>query len=219
MSLDHLRANVPCSFQPCREECFHAPRVSFSHRPHRPPSSSPRGCEQARQHHEARALPGRPSTDGRTPPERADHLCATRVEQGVYRDAKSRSPSRDMRSCTKRIRLPGDSSMNTGMEWAGNVKARATTSFLHTSRGRRRKPECVGDDGVRGAQRRGEQGGQVEVALAGGAYDAGEDLLGVGASVGGSGAGRSLRQPAGLLRYSPDDGSLLSRSGCRRRER
>ena len=38
-----------------------------------------------------------------------------------------------------------------------------------------------GDDGHGGAQHRGEQRRQVEVALSCGAYDAGEDLLGVGA--------------------------------------
>ena len=161
--------------------------------------------------------------------------------------------------CAERPRLPGDSSINTGMEWGGNVKARATTRFLwwcvafHAgcrrgctvaqpqqeaghevwasachfqsgpgtagkvcwlrraatvraplpqqraaeprggvgirparrfaaglrrastrsfrrgpSRGRRRKAEFVGDDGGGGAQHRGDQSGQVEVALAGG---------------------------------------------------
>ena len=51
-------------------------------------------------------------------------------------------------------------------------------------RGRRRKVESVGDDRVGGAQHRGEQRRQVEVSLACGAYDAGEDLLGVGALAG-----------------------------------
>ena len=32
--------------------------------------------------------------------------------------------------CADRLRLPGDSSINTGMECGGNVKARATTRFL-----------------------------------------------------------------------------------------
>ena len=43
------------------------------------------------------------------------------------------------------------------------------------------RPKYVEDDGLGGAQHRGEQRGQVDVALACGAYDAGEDLLGVGA--------------------------------------
>ena len=46
--------------------------------------------------------------------------------------------------------------------------------------GRWRKAEELGDDGLRGAQQRGDQRRQVEVALAGGAHDAGEHLLGVG---------------------------------------
>ena len=50
-----------------------------------------------------------------------------------------------------------------------------------SGRGRRRQAEYVGDDGLGSAQHRGEQRRQVDVALACGAYDAGEDLLGVGA--------------------------------------
>ena len=50
-----------------------------------------------------------------------------------------------------------------------------------SGRGGRRQAEYVGDDGLGGTQHRGEQRGQVDVALSCGAYDAGEDLLGVGA--------------------------------------
>ena len=46
------------------------------------------------------------------------------------------------------------------------------------------RPNTSGTMGSGGAQHRGEQGGQVEFALARGAYDAGEDLLGVGALAG-----------------------------------
>ena len=51
-------------------------------------------------------------------------------------------------------------------------------------RGRRRKVEELGDDGFGGAQHGGDQRRQVEVALTGGAHDAGQDLLGVGAVAG-----------------------------------
>ena len=50
--------------------------------------------------------------------------------------------------------------------------------------GRRRKAEELGDGGFRGAQQRGDQRRQVEAALAGGAHDAGEHLLGVGTVAG-----------------------------------
>ena len=50
--------------------------------------------------------------------------------------------------------------------------------------GGRRQGEGFGDDGVGGAQHRGEQGARVETALAGGAHDAGQDLLGVGPAPG-----------------------------------
>ena len=55
---------------------------------------------------------------------------------------------------------------------------------LPALRGRRRKAEELGDNGFGGAQHRGDQRRQVEAALAGGAHDAGEDLLGVGAVAG-----------------------------------
>ncbi len=45
---------------------------------------------------------------------------------------------------------------------------------------RRGKAEELGDGGFRGAQQRGDHRRQVEAALAGGAHDAGKDLLGVG---------------------------------------
>ena len=67
---------------------------------------------------------------------------------------------------------------------AGRGRASARALRCCRSRGRRRKAEYVGDDGVGGAQHRGEQCRQVEIALAGGAYNAGEDLLGVGALAG-----------------------------------
>ena len=51
-------------------------------------------------------------------------------------------------------------------------------------RGRRWKAEELGDDGFGGAQHRGDQRRQVEAALAGGAHNAGQDLLGVGAVAG-----------------------------------
>ena len=50
--------------------------------------------------------------------------------------------------------------------------------------GRRGEPEGVGDDGTGGAQHRGDQRRQIEVALAGGAHDAGQHLLAVGAVAG-----------------------------------
>ena len=50
--------------------------------------------------------------------------------------------------------------------------------------GRRQKAEDLGDGGFGGAQERGDQRRQVEAALAGGAHDAGKDLLGVGAVAG-----------------------------------
>ena len=50
--------------------------------------------------------------------------------------------------------------------------------------GRRRKAEQLGDGGFRGTQQRGDQRRQVEAALAGGAHDAGEHLLGVGTVAG-----------------------------------
>ena len=46
------------------------------------------------------------------------------------------------------------------------------------------EPEGVGDDGTGGAQHRGDQRRQIEVALAGGAHDAGQHLLAVGAVAG-----------------------------------
>ena len=46
------------------------------------------------------------------------------------------------------------------------------------------RPRSSGDNGFGGAQHRGDQRRQVEAALAGGAHDAGEDLLGVGAVAG-----------------------------------
>ena len=62
--------------------------------------------------------------------------------------------------------------------------SKAVVAAVRASRGRRREPQHLGDDGVGGAQHRGDQRGQVEVALAGGAYDAGQHLLGVGAVAG-----------------------------------
>ena len=56
--------------------------------------------------------------------------------------------------------------------------------MLLVSSGWRGKPESVGDDGAGGAQHRGDQRRQIEMALAGGAHDAGEHLLGVGAVAG-----------------------------------
>ena len=56
--------------------------------------------------------------------------------------------------------------------------------MLLVSSGWRGEPEIVGDDGVGGAQHRGDQRRQIEMALAGGAHDAGEHLLGVGAVAG-----------------------------------
>ena len=35
-----------------------------------------------------------------------------------------------LKTLIQRLRLPGDSSINTGMEWAGRVEARAPTRFL-----------------------------------------------------------------------------------------
>ena len=49
------------------------------------------------------------------------------------------------------------------------------------SRRRGRALEWFGDDGVGGVEDGGDQRGEVEVALVGGAHDAGEHLLGVGA--------------------------------------
>ena len=60
----------------------------------------------------------------------------------------------------------------------------AVVPALRPSRGRRRKPEGVGDDGIGSAQHRGDQRRKVEVALAGGAHDAGQHLLAVGAVTG-----------------------------------
>ena len=45
-------------------------------------------------------------------------------------------------------------------------------------------PKTSGNDRLPGAQHLGDQPGQVEAALTGGAYDAGQDLLGVGALAG-----------------------------------
>ena len=56
--------------------------------------------------------------------------------------------------------------------------------MLLVSSGWRGEPESVGDDGAGGAQHRGDQRRQIEMALAGGAHDAGEHLLGVGAVAG-----------------------------------
>ena len=64
--------------------------------------------------------------------------------------------------------------------------------MLLVSSGWRGEPEIVGDDGAGGAQHRGDQRRQIEMALAGGAHDAGEHLLGVGA-VAGAVATASLR--------------------------
>ena len=66
----------------------------------------------------------------------------------------------------------------------GSVALRSRCSEVARLRGRRRKAEELGDDGFGGAQQRGDQRRQVEVALAGGAHDAGQDLLGVGAVAG-----------------------------------
>ena len=52
------------------------------------------------------------------------------------------------------------------------------------SGGRRGEPEGVGDNRTGGGQHRGEQRRQSEVALAGGAHDAGQHLLRVGAVAG-----------------------------------
>ena len=56
--------------------------------------------------------------------------------------------------------------------------------MLLVSSGWRGEPESVGDDGAGGAQHRGDQRREIEMALAGGAHDAGEHLLGVGAVAG-----------------------------------
>ena len=56
--------------------------------------------------------------------------------------------------------------------------------LILVSSGWRGEPESVGDDGAGGAQHRGDQRRQIEMALAGGAHDAGEHLLGVGAVAG-----------------------------------
>ena len=66
----------------------------------------------------------------------------------------------------------------------GPVALRSRCSEVARLRGRRRKAEELGDDGFGGAQHRSDQRRQVEVALAGGAHDAGQDLLGVGAVAG-----------------------------------
>ena len=58
------------------------------------------------------------------------------------------------------------------------------TLLILVSSGWRGEPESVGDDGAGGAQHRGDQRRQIEMALAGGAHDAGEHLLGVGAVAG-----------------------------------
>ena len=63
--------------------------------------------------------------------------------------------------------------------------SKAVVAAVRASRGRRREPQHLGDDGVGGAQHRGDQRGQVEVALAGGAYDAGQHLLGCARQTGG----------------------------------
>ena len=54
----------------------------------------------------------------------------------------------------------------------------AVISDVGRLRGRRRKAEELGDGGFRGAQERGDQRRPVEAALAGGAHDTGEHLLG-----------------------------------------
>ena len=66
----------------------------------------------------------------------------------------------------------------------GPVALRSRCSDVACLRGWRREAEELGDHGFGGAQHRGDQRRQVEVALAGGAYDAGQDLLGVGAVAG-----------------------------------
>ena len=66
----------------------------------------------------------------------------------------------------------------------GAADSRDSRSCVGRSRGRRRQAEYVGDDGLGGTQHRGDQRRQVEVALACGTYDVGEDLLGVGALTG-----------------------------------
>ena len=60
----------------------------------------------------------------------------------------------------------------------------AGVAVMPPSDGRRGEPESVGDDRTGGAQHRGEQRRQSEVALAGGAHDAGQHLLRVGAVAG-----------------------------------
>ena len=66
----------------------------------------------------------------------------------------------------------------------GPVARRSRDSDGARLRGRRWKAEELGDSGFSGTQHRGDQRRQVEAALAGGAHDAGEDLLGVGAVAG-----------------------------------
>ena len=67
----------------------------------------------------------------------------------------------------------------------GPVALRSRCSEVARLRGRRRKAEELGDDGFGGAQHRGDQRRQVEAALAGGAHDAGQDLLGCARQTGG----------------------------------
>ena len=93
----------------------------------------------------------------------------TRTERtGVGRSAKIWRPSAVQSGRTRWGGAP-----------RGPVALRSRCSDVTCLRGWRRDAEELGDHGFGGAQHRGDQRTQVEVALAGGAYDAGQDLLGV----------------------------------------
>ena len=118
---------------------------------------------------EAALLPSR----SRKPGTGTGHRLAFQNGQGtkgkvcwLRRAATVRGPSPD----SERPSLGAASRYFAGRGGQPPGLCRASTRWFRRgpSRGRRRKPEFVGDEGVGGAQHRGEQRGQVEVALAGG---------------------------------------------------
>ena len=68
--------------------------------------------------------------------------------------------------------------------WAAWARAETDAWFPRLPSGGRRQGEGFGHDRFGGAEHRGEQGAGVELALAGGAHDAGQDLPGVGSAPG-----------------------------------
>ena len=73
----------------------------------------------------------------------------------------------------------------TAVSRGNRARSRSGSGGVTRLRGRRREPESLGHDRLACAQHLGDQRRQVEAALAGGAHDAGQHLLGCARQTGG----------------------------------